>query len=118
MTDRDRKLLEDAMTLSEDERLDRAEQLLSSLPEDQEWLAEFERRARRGSAARAGCSPQAAAVLPVRNRVRRARAKKNGRLERDGRCAVRAEGLEPSACGLRVRCSTIELCPRLGNYVF
>jgi hypothetical protein len=25
---------------------------------------------------------------------------------------VRAEGLEPSACGLRVRCSTIELCPR------
>ena len=25
---------------------------------------------------------------------------------------VRAEGLEPSACGLRVRCSTIELCPQ------
>ena len=37
MTDRARKLLEDAMTLSEDERLDLAEQLLSSLPEDQEW---------------------------------------------------------------------------------
>ena len=29
--------------------------------------------------------------------------------------AVRAEGLEPSACGLRVRCSTIELCPRWGE---
>ena len=25
---------------------------------------------------------------------------------------VRAEGLEPSTSGLRVRCSTIELCPR------
>ena len=32
MTDRARKLLEDAMTLSEDERLDLAEQLMSSLP--------------------------------------------------------------------------------------
>ena len=50
MTDRARKLLEDAMTLSEDERLDLAEQLLSSLPEDQEWLAELERRARRALA--------------------------------------------------------------------
>ena len=29
-------------------------------------------------------------------------------------CWVRAEGLEPSACGLRVRCSTIELCPQAG----
>ena len=28
---------------------------------------------------------------------------------------VRAEGLEPSTSGLRVRCSTIELCPRLGR---
>ncbi len=45
-----RKLLEDAMTLSEDERLDLAEKLLSSLPEDQEWLAELERRARRALA--------------------------------------------------------------------
>ncbi len=26
---------------------------------------------------------------------------------------MRAEGLEPSTSGLRVRCSTIELCPRL-----
>ena len=31
---------------------------------------------------------------------------------------VRAEGLEPSTSGLRVRCSTIELCPRLGSDVF
>jgi putative addiction module component (TIGR02574 family) len=50
MTERARKLLEDAMTLSEDERLDLAEQLLSSLPEDQEWTAELERRARRALA--------------------------------------------------------------------
>src|SRR6476659_6203092 len=28
---------------------------------------------------------------------------------------VRADGLEPSTSGLRVRCSTIELRPRLGN---
>ncbi len=47
MTDRARKLLEDALSLSEDERLDLAEQLLSSLPGDAEWLAELERRARR-----------------------------------------------------------------------
>lgn len=46
MTDRARKLLEDAMALSEDERLDLAEQLMSSLPADEEWLAELERRAR------------------------------------------------------------------------
>jgi len=50
MTDRARKLLEDAMTLSEDERLDLAEQLMSSLPPDEEWLAELERRARRALA--------------------------------------------------------------------
>jgi putative addiction module component (TIGR02574 family) len=50
MTDRARKLLEDAMTLPEDERLDLAEQLLASLPEDPEWLAELERRARRALA--------------------------------------------------------------------
>ena len=47
MTDRARKLLDEAMTLSDDERLDLAEQLLSSLPPDAEWLAELERRARR-----------------------------------------------------------------------
>jgi putative addiction module component (TIGR02574 family) len=50
MTDRARKLLEDAMALSEDERLDLAEQLMSSLPPDEEWLAELERRARRALA--------------------------------------------------------------------
>ena len=47
MTDRARKLLEDALTLSDDERFALAEQLLSSLPADAEWLAELERRARR-----------------------------------------------------------------------
>ena len=31
---------------------------------------------------------------------------------------VRAEGLEPSTSGLRVRCSTIELRPRLGWEIF
>lgn len=50
MTDRARKLLEDALALSEDERLDLAEQLMSSLPADAEWLAELERRARRALA--------------------------------------------------------------------
>jgi putative addiction module component (TIGR02574 family) len=50
MTDRARKLLEDALTLSDDERLDLAEQLLSSLPADEEGLAELERRARRALA--------------------------------------------------------------------
>jgi len=50
MTDRARKLLEDALTLSDDERLDLAEQLLSSLPSDVESLAELERRARRALA--------------------------------------------------------------------
>jgi putative addiction module component (TIGR02574 family) len=50
MTDRARKVLEDALTLSEDERLDLAEQLMSSLPADAEWLGELERRARRALA--------------------------------------------------------------------
>jgi putative addiction module component (TIGR02574 family) len=50
MTDRARRLLEDALTLSEDERLDLAEQLMSSLPADAEWLDELERRARRALA--------------------------------------------------------------------
>ena len=50
VTDRARQLLEDAMTLSDDERLDLAEQLLSSLPADHEWLVELERRARRALA--------------------------------------------------------------------
>ena len=50
MTERARKLLEDAMSLSDDERLDLAEQLMSSLPADPEWMAELERRARRALA--------------------------------------------------------------------
>ena len=49
MTDRARKLLEDAMSLSDDERLDLAD-LLSSLPADVERLSELERRARRALA--------------------------------------------------------------------
>jgi putative addiction module component (TIGR02574 family) len=50
MNDRARKLLEDALALPEDERLDLADKLLSSLPADAEWLAELERRARRALA--------------------------------------------------------------------
>lgn len=50
MTGRADKVLEDALSLSEDERLDLAERLLSSLPSDPEWLAELERRARRALA--------------------------------------------------------------------
>jgi integrase len=34
--------------------------------------------------------------------------------EESKKIRVRAEGLEPSTSGLRVRCSTIELCPRAG----
>lgn len=47
MTSRAHKVLEDALSLSDDERLDLAEQLLSSLPAARAWLAELERRARR-----------------------------------------------------------------------
>ena len=50
MTNRARQLLEDALTLSDDERLEFAERLMSSLPADAEWLAELERRARRALA--------------------------------------------------------------------
>jgi len=50
VTDRARKLLEDALTLTDDERFALAEQLLSSLPADAEWFAELERRARRALA--------------------------------------------------------------------
>ena len=50
MNDRARKLLEDALTLTNDERLDLAEHLLTSLPADVEWFAELERRARRALA--------------------------------------------------------------------
>jgi putative addiction module component (TIGR02574 family) len=50
MTGRAHKVLEEALSLSEDERLDLAERLLSSLPADPEWLAELERRARRALA--------------------------------------------------------------------
>ena len=39
MTGRAHKLLAEALSLSDDERLDLAEQLLSSLPADPEWLA-------------------------------------------------------------------------------
>jgi hypothetical protein len=46
MNHRVHKVLEDALSLSVDERLDLADQLLSSLPPDTEWLAELERRAR------------------------------------------------------------------------
>jgi putative addiction module component (TIGR02574 family) len=54
MTGRAHKVLADALTLSDDERLDLAEQLMSSLPADAEWLAELERRARRAHANPAG----------------------------------------------------------------
>jgi putative addiction module component (TIGR02574 family) len=50
MTSRAHKMLEEALTLSEDERLELAEQILSSLPAEREWLAEIERRARRAIA--------------------------------------------------------------------
>jgi len=48
-------------------------------------------------------------VATARQRLSDEESRKNG---------VRAEGLEPSTSGLRVRCSTIELCPRFGSNVF
>jgi putative addiction module component (TIGR02574 family) len=57
MTDHARKLFEDAMTLSDDERRDLAEQLLSSLPADAALLDELERRARRALADPSGGEP-------------------------------------------------------------
>jgi putative addiction module component (TIGR02574 family) len=50
VSDLSRRLLEDAMTLSSEERIDLAEQLLSSVPADGEWLEELARRARRALA--------------------------------------------------------------------
>ena len=50
VSDLSRRLLEDAMTLSSEERIDLAEQLLSSVPTDGEWLEELARRARRALA--------------------------------------------------------------------
>jgi hypothetical protein len=50
MTGRAHKVLEDALKLSDDELLDLAEQLMSSLPSDPEWLVELECRARRALA--------------------------------------------------------------------
>jgi putative addiction module component (TIGR02574 family) len=47
MAERARDVLADALALSDDERRDLAEQLVSSLSADPEWLAELERRARR-----------------------------------------------------------------------
>lgn len=44
------KVFEDALALSDEERLDLAERLLSSLPTDAAHLAELERRARRALA--------------------------------------------------------------------
>jgi hypothetical protein len=50
MTARARKILKEAMALSDDERLALAEELLTSLPTDADWLVELERRARRALA--------------------------------------------------------------------
>jgi hypothetical protein len=47
MNDRANRVLADALALSEDERLDIAERLLSSVPAEPDCLAELERRARR-----------------------------------------------------------------------
>ena len=66
MTDRARKLLEEALHLSEAERADLASELLSTLPRgpaldedspDAEWVAEIERRAREAAADPAGGIP-------------------------------------------------------------
>lgn len=50
MTERARKLLEDAIKLSAEERVDLATELVATLPDDElhpDWISEIERRARR-----------------------------------------------------------------------
>jgi putative addiction module component (TIGR02574 family) len=63
VTDRARRLLEDAKTLSAEERADLAAELLATLPSHTaeqlhpEWLVELERRARRAWADPDGGEP-------------------------------------------------------------
>ncbi len=51
--------------------------------------------------------------VPTRHRVGAAKQRFSDEESKKNR--VRAEGLEPSTSGLRVRCSTIELCPPKGS---
>jgi len=63
VTDRAKKLLQDALDLSDDERADLAAELLATLPPSAadelhpEWIDEIERRARRGLADPDGGEP-------------------------------------------------------------
>lgn len=56
MTAHAKRILDEALTLSEDERAELVTKLLATLPDDEaeelhpEWLAEIERRARRAHA--------------------------------------------------------------------
>jgi putative addiction module component (TIGR02574 family) len=76
MTDRARKLLEDAKALSVDERADLAAELLATLPAHAaeelhpEWLIEIERRARRASADPDGGEPWDAVERRLLARIR------------------------------------------------
>jgi hypothetical protein len=73
MPDRARKLLADAMTLPDEECLDLADQLLSSLPADEEWLGERARERERGAAkatARLPCAPTGARCDRTRRATR------------------------------------------------
>jgi putative addiction module component (TIGR02574 family) len=47
MTSRAQRVFQEAMELSEPERMDLAEQLVASVPPDSEWMDELERRAQR-----------------------------------------------------------------------
>lgn len=47
MSSQAQKLLEEALLLSNEEKLELIDKLLASLPVDDEWNAELERRARR-----------------------------------------------------------------------
>jgi putative addiction module component (TIGR02574 family) len=72
VTDRARKLLEEALALSDDERASLASELLASLPDHglhPEWAVEIERRARRAWADPDGGEPWEAVEARLRSRL-------------------------------------------------
>lgn len=69
MTDRAQKLYEDAMTLTDEERWNLGEQLMASVADDEEWLAELTRRARRAHEDPSGGEPWDVVKQRIKARV-------------------------------------------------
>ncbi len=73
VTEKARKVLEEAMELSAEERADLAAELLESLPDDglhPDWAAELERRARRARQDPDGGEPWETVEQRLRSRLR------------------------------------------------